>query len=301
MPITVTPSAVFTPFGSDAVPIITADAPTGLIEPFNNAVNGIAASRACLYSYLDWDQRVWTQGTLANTGNTGIWIGGINAIALLDTSTTPDLVRVFNLSNPTQLNIGGSVLLGGTWYYLYAYVSGGSLAFEATITPPEQNYFHWKNGAAFTHRYLGAFVTGSTGVPLPFYQLRGEHRYAFEEITATGANSLIPWGAFTGPGTTNQILTARIPPFTRPVRTILRLEGVNADAALVQQFSIAKTAASFGGTIVNPRLYAMDALQYVQDEIVMEPDTSGSVDVACSTADVTVTMYCLGWIDPGCP
>jgi hypothetical protein len=249
MPITVTPSTVFTPFGADAVPIITADAPTGLIEPFNNAVNGIAASRACLYSYLDWDQRVWTQGTLANTGNTGIWIGGINAIALLDTTATPDLVRVFNLSKPTQLNIGGSVLLGGTWYYLYAYVSGGALAFEATITPPEQNYFHWKNGAAFTHRYLGAFVTNSTGEPIPFYQLRGEHRYAFDEITPTGANSLVPWGTVTGPGATNVDISARVPPFTRPVRTILRVEGDNADAA-PQSFTIAKGAAAFGGTIV---------------------------------------------------
>jgi len=300
MPITVTPSAVFTPFGSDAVPIITADAPTGLIEPFNNAVNGIAAARACLYSYLDWDQRVWTQGTLANTGNTGIWIGGINAIALLDTTATPDLVRVFNLSKPTQLNIGGSVLLGGTWYYLYAYVSGGALAFEATITPPEQNYFHWKYGAAFTHRYLGAFVTNSTGEPIPFYQLRSEHRYAFDEITPTGANSLVPWGTVTGPGATNVDISARVPPFTRPVRTILRVEGDNADAA-PQSFTIAKGAAAFGGTIVNARLYSLDAGQFCADEIVMEPSASRIIDVTPTDADVSVVMYCLGWVDPGCP
>lgn len=301
MPINYLPSPVFTPFGSDAAAIPTPDSPTAAIQPLVNLTNGMAASRACLYSYLDWDQRIWTQGTLANTGNTGIWIGGINAIALLDTTTTPDLVRVFNLSAPTQLNIGGTILTGAQWYYIYAYVSGGALAFEVSITPPEQNFFHWKNGASFTHRYLGAFTCTNTGVPLPFYQLRGEHRYAFDEVTATGANSLVPWGAIAGPGTTNQSLVARIPPLSRPVRTILRLEGVNADAGLVQQFSIASTTAAFGGTVVNPRLYAMAPLQYVQDEIVLDPSAAGSVDVACSSADVTVTMYCVGWIDPGCP
>lgn len=300
MTILVTPSAVFTPFGSDSVPVVTADAPAGLIEPFTNVVNGVTASRASLYSYLDWDQRVWTQGTLANTGNTGIWIGGINAIALFDTTTTPDLVRVFNLSKPTQLNIGGTVLTGGVWYYLYAYVSGGALAFEVSTTAPEQNYFHWKNGALFTHRYLGAFVTASTGIPLPFYQLRGEHRYAFDEITPTGANSLIPWGPVVGPGTTHVDISARIPPFSRPVRTILRIEGDNVDAA-AQSFTLTKGAAAFGGSILNTRLYALAPNQFCADEIVMEPSTLWIIDVTPTDADVTVTMYCLGWIDPGCP
>jgi hypothetical protein len=41
--------------------------------------------------------------------------------------------------------------------------------------------------------------------------------------------------------------------------------------------------------------------QFAVDEITMEPSATRIIDVACSTADVTVTMYCLGWIDPGCP
>lgn len=299
MPISYTPTAQFTQLGTTGA-IIMPDAPVGVTSPVQNLADAALASRACLYSYLDWDQRIWTQGTLANTGNTGIWVGGINAIALSD-GASPPVINVYNLRVPTQVNVGATVLIGGSWYYIYAYISGGAVAIEVTTTPPEQNYFHWKNGAAFTHRYLGAFVTASTGVPLPFYQLRGEHRYAFDEITATGANSLTPWGTITGPGTTNQSLTARIPPFSRPVRTLLRLEGVNTDAVLVQQFSIASTTAAFGGTVVNPRLYALAPGQYAQDEITIDPSAAGSVDVACSTADVTVTMYCLGWIDPGCP
>ena len=74
----------------------------------------------------------------------------------------------------------------------------------------------------------------------------------------------------------------------------------NADAA-PQSFTIAKGAAAFGGTIVNARLYSLDAGQFCADEIVMEPSASRIIDVTPTDAAVSVVMYCLGWVDPGCP
>lgn len=299
MPITYTPTAVFTQLGTTAA-IVMPDAPVAVTEPVMNLADAARAARALGYAFLDWDQRVWTTGTLANTGNIGVWVGGINAIALVDPVASPTLVRTYNLRVPTQVNVGATVLTGATWYYLYAYIDTGALAVEVSSTAPEQDYFHWKSGAPFTHRYLGAFRTDAAGVPFPFYALRGENRYAYDEIASTGANSLVPWGSFAGPAVTSQILTARIPPFTRPVRTIIRVEADNVSGA-PQSFTVAKTVASFGGVIANPRYYGMAIAQFVSDEFTMEPDTTGSVDVAPTVAGVTVFLRVVGWIDPGFP
>jgi hypothetical protein len=300
MPINYLPSAVFTPFGSDAAAIPTPDSPTGLIQPIVNLTNGVAATRACLYSYLDWDQRVWTQGTLANTGNIGVYVGGINAIALLDTTTIPTLVRVFNLRAPTQVNVGVGSLSPGVPHYLYAYINAGSLAVEASTTAPEQDFFHWKSGASFTHRYLGSFRTDSTGVPFPFYALRGEFRYAFPEIADTGADSLQPWGPIVGPGVTDLDIGSRLPAMTLPVRTILRIRGLNADVG-TESVTIAPQSAFFGGTIVNTYRWDLLPGQYLQDEITLEPSATRRLNIAPATSDVEVRVYCRGWVEPGFP
>lgn len=70
---------------------------------------------------------------------------------------------------------GGGSFANSTWYYVYCYVSAGSLAFQISTTAPEAS-LTWKTGVT-THRYLRSFRTNSSGTVYRFRACGGRVIY----------------------------------------------------------------------------------------------------------------------------
>jgi hypothetical protein len=128
---------------------------------------------------------------------------------------------------------GGGAFGFNAWHYLYGYVSGGALAFQISTTVPGADLI-WKNGVT-THRYLGAFRTGSAGAILPFRAERGEYTW---RPSAYGSNFTLAKNAGAATTFADLQLTAAVegglllPPHARQARVRVRFKngsgGLNA-------------------------------------------------------------------------
>jgi hypothetical protein len=74
-----------------------------------------------------------------------------------------------------DLVITPSGLVAGTWYYIYAYISGGVIAAELSADVPWVGYT-FKNLTS-THRYLGCVRATGAAAVLPFRKSGNRYRY----------------------------------------------------------------------------------------------------------------------------
>ena len=74
-------------------------------------------------------------------------------------------------------------LANSTWYYVYAFMSGGSVDYAISSTPPLASR-RTKSGDS-TRAYLGCFRTDSSGAPLPMFAVRGRNVYRRSAVTTT--------------------------------------------------------------------------------------------------------------------
>lgn len=65
--------------------------------------------------------------------------------------------KVVSKATTTVINPTG--LAANTWYYLYAFESGGTLAFEYLTTAPTTYFFPAKQSSVNTRRFIGSFKT----------------------------------------------------------------------------------------------------------------------------------------------
>jgi hypothetical protein len=180
------------------------------------------------------DRTQYLKGNLPN----GLLSGGTSLSTIVGTPNTVRINRITCLviggkayATGGETGIGSAVLEGGgafgnhTWYYVYAYISAGAIAWQISTTPPESGRT-WKAGAEGTHAYIGCFRTNGSGNIIPFRAERGTYQYnineaplnatlflTFNGATAITATNLYPSGSS----------IALMPPHARLARVYARL------------------------------------------------------------------------------
>lgn len=213
---------------------------------FQQLVNRSAAMRDMSLGYLSWsgDMAV-APGGAAN--NFTVTLGAINAVLLYTGSVYKVFAYAGGTITQTKVEGGGGTLgASAKWWYVYAFVNGsGQLDFEVSDTAP--NASRTLKSGDNTRRYLGCFVTDSSGAPIPARASRGRYTYQF---SATSGATLRVLNSGTATSWADVACSAWVPPHAR-----------------VAQFKLDYAA---GGTPVA--------------EVRTKGDTSGSLDVRTSNA-----------------
>lgn len=162
-----------------------------------------------------------------------ITVGGIQSLVLPreDGSLYEGFFYVSGSPTITEANVAGGVLANSAHYYVYAFNSAGTLAFEIVTDPPRASRVH-KTGAGAgpaARRYLGCFPTDGSGTPAALRAVRGRYTfrgYTVGAIAAATAQNTANTSTWTG----DLSLASRIPPHARVVR--LRVTAHRASAGV---------------------------------------------------------------------
>lgn len=180
--------------------------------------------------HLLWNGRLRVAAVAAGIG---VYVGAVESL-LIGTSL---------LAQAAETELTGSLPLAGvaSWYYVYAYDSGGVLALQASLDAPDAALV-WKSTGARTHRYLGCFRTDGAGAPILMRAARGDCRW----LTAPGARTALAAGNATA--ATSIDCAAYAPPHARVLclalnsidtggssRTVNLYESTTGAAHVVQQ------------------------------------------------------------------
>lgn len=157
--------------------------------PLEKLFDRAAYLRAAIDGLLVWGHKARVATGGAASGNTGVYVPPIEAVSLLDGTTWVAKSLASETQLTTASHFGGGTLSADTWYYVYAFVSGGALTLQISADAPEAGLI-WKSGAVGTHRYLFCFHTDSSGVALPMRMSHGRYLYRFSGITSTELRAL---------------------------------------------------------------------------------------------------------------
>lgn len=198
-------------------PATHADGDNGNATNFNRPLEPLLDARAFVRT-LAPGLLLWRGLFAVDTGGSNssftVRFSPIEAVVLPDGSGT---LFVFE-GTAAETTIGASKVESGgnlgnsTWYYVYAYrSSGGSLDYLISTTAPDV-YLTFRNGAQ-THRYLGCFVTDSSGAPIPMRAHKGRYLY---QRSALANNQTRALNTSTVAGSaTNLSLAGQVPPHSR--------------------------------------------------------------------------------------
>lgn len=197
-------------------PATHADGDDGNATNFNRPLEPLLDARAFVRS-LAPGLLLWRGLFAVDTGGSNssftVRFSPIEAVVLPDGSGT---LFVFE-GTAAETTIGASKIDGGgnlnnsTWYYVYAYRNAGSLDYLISTTAPDV-YLTFRNGAQ-THRYLGCFVTDSTGAPIPMRAHKGRYLYRRSALANNQTRALNT--STEQASATNLSLAGQVPPHSR--------------------------------------------------------------------------------------
>lgn len=261
-----------------------------------SALNQAAYLRDATDGLLVWRGNARVDSGGASSGNTAVYCPPIEAVSLLDGSTW----RALSLASETQLttasHFGGETLAATTWYYVYAYVSGGNLALQISADAPGADGI-WKTGAVSTHRFLFCFRTNGSGVAIPMCRTSGgRYHWRFSALSSAHLiNAYMAVQAFT-----DLSLAACVPPHARIAR--LRATILNTDTTA--SHSIALRVRTNGDTIAYDELYVPPAATAGVEnagrgtsDLSVETDSSQviEVEIAGTSTAFSANVYARGF------
>lgn len=142
--------------------------------------------------------------SLSSTNGTSITIGDMAAVMGTEGGTWKTLAYATSSYSPAGL-------ANSTWYYLYARITGGSVAISHSTTAPSSTLRNMNGNTDYA--YLGAFRTDGSGVIIPFWSRQGRVDYAVRiNVLNVGANVTNSY--------TDLSLSTAIPPHVRKARVI---------------------------------------------------------------------------------
>lgn len=218
-----------------------------------------------------------------------ITVGGIQSLVLPreDGSLYEGFFYVTGSPTITEANVSGGVLANSTRYYVYAFNNAGTLAFEIVTTAPRASRVHQSGSGAgpVARRYLGTFVTDSSGAPIPCRAVRGV--YTFRR-SALAANALrVVNGSSTSWATAD--LSSLIPPHAR----VARVELVAGSSGTAGSASLRTTGDTAGGVYaVNVTTTTADTDRATFD---IETDSSQTLEYQVSHASIAAVMHVCGF------
>jgi hypothetical protein len=197
-------------------PATHADGDNGNATNFNRPLEPLLDARAFVRS-LAPGMLLWRGLFAVDTGGSNssftVRFSPIEAVVLPDGSGT---LYVFE-GTAAETTIGASKVEGSvnlsnsTWYYVYAFRNAGSLDYLISTTAPDV-YLTFRNGAQ-THRYIGCFVTDSSGAPIPMRAHKGRYLYRRSALANNQTRAL---NTSTVAGSaTNLSLAGQVPPHSR--------------------------------------------------------------------------------------
>ena len=259
------------------------------IEPaFTSAVSRGRFARDLLLGHLSWS------GDFAVSGTSTVFtvsLGGINAVCLSTAGSPASYFPHASSSGSAALaNVEGApaALTADTWYYVYAYRSGTSLAYEISAgpggAPGASRVFKSGNN---TRRYLGCFPTGSGGTPVRLTASRGCYLYRDHAVALHLSQSTANINTFTSALS----LADLVPPHARIaiVRLQILRSGSQGDANVSIRVNGDTNPAA---TFTTPALPLL-----VVDERFVEMDVGASreVQVATNGSSTIVNVDVAGW------
>jgi hypothetical protein len=148
-----------------------------------------------------------------------------------------------------------------TWYYVYAYDSAGTIAYEAVTTAPDATYRMWKTGQTKNYRYVGC-VRSTPGASQKLVRSRYHNGRFFYDRSENFNSACTILAA--GAGTTTRtgvMLTDFLPPTVYNIAVDLRLSNAAITGAAQAQLynasaggnSVADVWADQSGTAADAR------------------------------------------------
>lgn len=289
-----TPTAEFTDSATLVADGDAADA-TNLNLGAKKALDRCAMLRAATDGLLVWNGRARVDSGGTINAAFKVYCPSIEAVSLLDGTTW----KAFALASETELtsafHFGGGTLAANTVYYVYAYVSAAALALQVSTDAPGADGI-WKTSATGTHRYLFAFVTDSSGVPIPMSRSSGGV-YRFR-ISSVGVTPLTALSGGTATSFTNVSLASLIPTTARLATLYTVCTNSSTSAHGQAQF---RTDGDSGGYIEQGVAVA-DASNDYRGVMVFDIEHASRVieyrrNNASGYAPITVSIYVLGWVE----
>ena len=169
--------------------------------------------------------------SLSSTDGTSITIGDMAAVMGTEGGTWKTLAYATSSYSPAGL-------ANSTWYYLYARITGGSVAISHSTTAPSSTLRNMNGNTDYA--YLGAFRTDGSGVIIPFYSRDGKVRY-------TGGVGALNIGAGVTNVYTDLSLSVGVPPHVRIV-TLYVIGNPDSGAGTDSFHVLTKGVTAFGYT-----------------------------------------------------
>lgn len=252
-------------------------------------------NRTALHELVVGNYLAWDEDFAVDSGGTSssftVRVGAIHSMHALGVSTNVWLTRTASTAGAAQIEGGGN-LANSTWYYVYAYNSSGSIAYQITTTAPAAGRKYKGGSGGSLYNYLGCFRTLSTGAPIPVRAHRGRYIYNFSGSAVADTRALN-----VGSATSNTAvdLAGLVPPHSR-IAT-LRAEVVSTTGSAIN-YAYLRTEGESGADEVSITVPATNAMsnQLVLD-IITDADQDVAYRVTSNTSAPTLTLYVLGFYE----
>jgi len=249
------------------------------------------ANRAQYARGASWGNLIGADVFAVDTGGTStvftVRVSAFEAMVAQDTSgvfwpryTTAD--TTFALADVESTP---AALSNSTWYYCYVGVNtDGTFRKQISTTAPIASG-KWKTGAVDQWRYVGCFVTNSSGAPLPVRAVRGRYTYQFSAISVSGAHRVLDAGTDTS--ATEVACAAAVPPHVRLARlwVDVRRSGAAGYASL--------TTAGDSTNRLSVNVGTGGGISTTEVEMLL--NSSQKLDYLVDNASTTCTLHVLGF------
>jgi hypothetical protein len=288
--------------GAAQVALATTQAGIATTQANNSANSATAsqdsrlASEAARDLSLQYSQNAATEA--ANAQGVGVeFINGLIPSRHATTTTTlifsagsaivPSTGKLVRVTSPITLNLLGSTV-GATWHYAYLYDSGAGVgAIEVSTTAPAAPYsgFARHKTGDTSRRYIGAFMTGSSGNFGFWHFLWLPNFVMYQEAINAAPFRFGPYGQ-TSP-TTRSLLSV-VPPTTRSF-----LSNVTSSATSASSVDV-----YFSTPEIQPKILSYTSAAanvFIRNQVASITDSSQNISFWVSLAGSTGTYDICGY------
>lgn len=271
----------------------TGPAPLGPI--LEEIVKRAELAKDGVWNHIHWSGVIAMAAGGSNSSFT-LTIGAIAALVLYNGTRYKTFAYGGGTIGASKISGGGN-LANSTRYYVYAYDKAGSLDFQIATDVPNAN-LSTKN-ASSQYRYLGTFLTDSSGNPLPFRCVRGRYRYSLTGMPSSINDVRALNGTSSATSWTDVSLSSLVPSYARTVH--LRAQVINADNAKTGRAQFRTKGHTSGSIDLDvAEMGGSGTANYNELHFDLECDSNNAIqyqraDSAGTYADIDVFVWVLGW------
>lgn len=306
MTTTITPVAQYT--NSD--PSVTSGAEGGLAFDTGpgpmNAVLQMAFDRTLYARGSVWGLNSWSGEFGVDTGGSNtvftVRVGIVLGMTLRDGNSVwrPYFTSAQATLDLTNVEFTPANLSNSKWYYVYGWsdsAAPSSVKWQISTSPPTEVaaptvVTGYKRGEVANYRYVGCFVTDSSGAPVPVTCRRGRYTYRVSAL-AVAATRVLNAGTSTTYAAVS--CAALIPPHA--LIGALRMELIST-TAVAANFGNIQTNGDAGADAFNLYVPAANAATAYRDvEIQLDATQQVQYLVTAFNSAPTLSLYVTGWTE----